>query len=240
MHRRLQMVSVLRICRNFLQTRATFGRAVPGSRENISTKSSGGRSANDCGWGSPLPARNEQFLLRTWLLPYSHASLGPAVATPLSGPPPLPTTSPCLWPTMRSSPSSSMSESLAWSSWLCRCLLLHRRDWPTPQSLAQTAIRSRQAGDITSQQNTAISESDWFPSYRCEHGQRHSLWRHNGARKRRSSPSSPPLYGVSVCLSDSSALVICIDVKKWFSALFSATANQRLKWLWNSRRIARI
>lgn len=157
MHRRLQMVSVLRICRNFLQTRATFGRAVPGSRENISTKSSGGKSANDCGCGSPVLVRNGQFLLRTWLLPYSQASLGPAVAMPLSGPPPLPTTSPCLWPTMRSSPSSSMSESLARSSWLCRCLLLHRRDWPTPQSLAQTAIRSRQAGDITSQQNTAIS-----------------------------------------------------------------------------------
>lgn len=151
-HRRLQMVSVLRICRNFLQTRATFGKDVPGSAENISTSSSGGSSASDCRCGGPAPVLAGLFLLRTWLLPSSPASLGPAVTTPLSRPPPQPpppaptTTSPLppwLWPTIRSSPSSSMSESLACSSWLCRCcLLLQRRDWPTPQSLAQTAIRS--------------------------------------------------------------------------------------------------
>lgn len=149
MHRLLQMVSVLRICLNFLQTRATFGKDVPGSAENISTRSSGGSSASDCGCGGLTPVLAGQFLLRTRLLPSSPASLGPAVATPLSRPPPPPppttTTSPPprLWPTIRSSPSSSMSESLACSSWLCRCcLLLQRRDWPTPQSLAQTAIRS--------------------------------------------------------------------------------------------------
>lgn len=170
MHRLLQMVSVLRICLNFLQTRATFGSAVPGSKENISTKSSGGRSAKDCGCGGPVLVRLGQSLLLTWPLPYSHASLGPAMALP--GPPPLPPTSPWLWHTIRSSSSSSMSESLPWSCWFCRCRLLHLRDWPTPQSLAQTAIRSHQAGNITSQQTYQLRPG-WNPPP-CEHG----LWRH--------------------------------------------------------------
>ena len=163
MHRLLQIVSVWRICLNFLQTRATFGSAVPGSKENISTRSSGGSSANDCGCGGPVLVRSGQPLLLTWPLPYSQASLGPAVATPLSGPPPPPPTSPCLWPTIRSSSSSSMSESLPWSCWFCRCRLLHLRDWPTPQSLAQTAIRSHQTGNITSLQHIYQLQSGWSP-----------------------------------------------------------------------------
>lgn len=162
MHRLLQMVSVLSICLNFLQTRATFGSAVPGSKETISTKSSGGSSANDCGCGGPVLVRSGKPPLLTWPLPYSQASPGPAVATPLSGPPP-PPTSPCLWPTIRSSSSSSMSESLAWSCWLCRCRLRHLRDWPTPQSLAQTAIRSHQTGNITSLQHIYQLQSGWSP-----------------------------------------------------------------------------
>lgn len=151
--RRLQMVSVLRICLNFLQTRATLGNAVPGSNENISTKSSGGKSANDCGSGNPVAVRSRQSLLLTWPPPQSQASLGPAVTTtPFPGPPPPPTPTPtCRRPTIRSSPSSSMSESLPWSCWFCRCRLLHLRDWPTPQSLAQTAMGSHQRGTITSQ-----------------------------------------------------------------------------------------
>lgn len=142
------MVSVLRICLNFLQTRATFGSAVPGINENISTKSSGGRSANNCGCGNPLAVRSRQSLLLTWPPPQSQASLGPAVTTPPSGPPMPPPT--CRRPTIRSSPSSSMSESLPWSCWFCRCRLLHLRDCPTPQSLAQTAMGSHQTGSITS------------------------------------------------------------------------------------------
>lgn len=177
------MVSVLRICLNFLQTRATLGRDVPGSEENISTSSSGGSSISDCGCGGPTPVLAGQLLLRTWLLPSSAASLGPAVTPPPARPPPQPTTAsalpPWLWPTIRSSPSSSMSESLGWSSWLCRCcLLLHRRDWPTPQSLAQTAIRSHSAGcDITSQRHTARLSAaaaallSLLPPHRREPGQ---------------------------------------------------------------------
>lgn len=164
MHRLLQMVSVLRICLNFLQTRATFGNAVPGSKEIISTKSSGGNSDNDCGCGGPVLVLSRKLPLLTRPLPYSQASLGPAVATPpLSGPPPRPT-SPCFWPTIRSSSSSSMSESLPWSCWLCRCRLLHLRDWPTPQSLAQTAIRSHQTGNITSLQQIYQLQTGWSPS----------------------------------------------------------------------------
>jgi len=151
MHRLLQMVSVLRICLNFLPTRATIGSAVPGSKENISTKSSGGNSANDCGCGGPVLGRSREPPLLTWALPYSQAILGPAAAPPRSGPPPPP--SPRFWPTICSSSSSSMSESLPWSCWLCRCRRRHLRDWPTPHSLAQTAIRSHQAGNITSLQH---------------------------------------------------------------------------------------
>lgn len=164
MHRFLQMVSVLRICLNFLQTRATFGRVVPGSRENISTKSSGGNSANDCGCGGPVLVRSEKPPLLTWPLPYSWASLGPAVATtPRSGPPQPPASSLPL-PTIRSSSSSSISESLPWSCWLFLCRLRHLRDWPTPQSLAQTAIRSYQTGNITSSQHIYQLQCGWsFP-----------------------------------------------------------------------------
>lgn len=184
MHRLLQMVSVLRICLNFLQTRATFGSAVPGSKENISTKSSGGRSAKDCGCGGPVLVRLGQSLLMTWPLPYSHASLGPAMA--FSGPLPPPPTSPCLWHTIRSSSSSSMSESLPWFCWFCRCRLLHLRDWPTPQSLAQTAIRSHQAGNITSQQTYQLRSCCYSSSLRAWTVTSHSLYVHR-ARKRRNS-----------------------------------------------------
>lgn len=144
------MVSVLRMRLNFLQTRATSASAGPGSREKISTKSSGGRSDNVCGCTGAVPARSGKPPLLTRPLPYSQASLGPAMAaaaTLLLEPP---STSTCLWATIRSSSSSSISESLPWSCWLCGCRLRHLRDWPTPQSLAQTAIRDHRAGNITS------------------------------------------------------------------------------------------
>lgn len=171
MHRFLQMVSVLRICLNFLQTRATFGRTVPGSSEKISTKSSGGNSAKDCGGLELSP----EAPLLTWPLPYSPASLGPAEATALSGPPQQPA-SVLRWPTIRSPSSSSMSESLPWSCWLFRCRLLHLRDWPTPHSRAQTAIRSHQTGNITSLQ-TCISCSVAHPPFSPRQHNRRYFWR---------------------------------------------------------------
>lgn len=137
-HRLLQMVSVLRICLNFLQTRARFGSSVPGSDENTSTKSSGGRSNRDCGFGGPVLALSAAA---------SWATLGLAAAE-FSGPP----VTDCVSPTIRSPSSSSISESLPWSCWLCRCRRLHLRDWPTPQSLAHTAIRSsHQRDNITTE-----------------------------------------------------------------------------------------
>lgn len=153
MHRLLQIVSVLRRCLNFLQTRATFGSTVPGNREKISTNSSGGSSTNVCACGGPvmMPFRKAPELPRT--VPYSPASLGPAVATSLSRPAPPPETSPGLGPTILSSSSSSMSESLAWPCWFGRFRRRHLREWPTPQSLAQTAIRSHQVANVTSQQH---------------------------------------------------------------------------------------
>lgn len=155
------MVSVLRSCLNFLQTRATFDRVVPGSKENISTKSSGGNSAKDWGCGGPVLVRSRKPPVLTRPLPYSQASLGPAVAaTPRSGPPQAPASNLPL-PTIRSSSSSSMSESLPWSCWLCLCRLRHLRDWPTPQSLAQTAIRSYQTGNITSLQHIHQLQCAW-------------------------------------------------------------------------------
>lgn len=160
------MVSVLRICLNFLQTSATLGNTVPGSKENISTRSSGGSSINDSGCGGLV----FDSPLLTWPLPYSQASLGPAVAASAAatrpGPPLLPA-SLLRWPTIRSSSSSSISESLPWSCWsfLCR-LRRHLRDCPTPQSLAQTAIRSQQTAKLH-HYNTYISCGHIFLSSRA-------------------------------------------------------------------------
>lgn len=190
MQRLLQMVSVLRICLNFLQTRATIGNAVPGSKENISTRSSGGSSDNDCGCGGPVLVPSIKPPLFTPPLPYSQASLGLAVATPLCGPPPQTPMSPCLWPTIRSSSSSSMSVSLPWSCWFCRCRLRHLRDWPTPQSLAHTAIRSHQTGSITSLHQIYQLQTGWSPPVLWAWAE-HFFWRHICARTKRN--TSPPL-----------------------------------------------
>jgi len=131
-HLLLQIVSVLRICLTFLHTSARLGSAVPGREEKICTRSSGGRSSSDCGCGGPAESAEPQS---------PPAPLGPAPRLfwqllPLGSSFILPTT-------LSSSSSSSMStsESLFWS-WLCLCRLRHRRDWPTPQSLAHTAICS--------------------------------------------------------------------------------------------------
>lgn len=156
------MVSVFSICLNFLHTRARFDRVVPGKEEKISTRSSGGRSSNDCGFCRPAEFASSYSSLLTFVLHRavvaSSSSIG--LAAPWLSWQPFPASAFSL-PTIRSSSSSSISrsESLLWSWWLGLCRLRHLRDCPTPQSLAHTAIRSHQRGNITSPQQLSRLQS---------------------------------------------------------------------------------
>lgn len=203
-HLLLQMVSVMRICLNFLHTSATFGRTVPGSRENISTKSSGGNSTKDSGcWGPEL--------VRARPLPYSWAwPPGPAVATTPPGPPRRPPASLFRVPTICSPSSSSMSESLPPEScWLLRWRLRQLRDWPTPQSLAQTAIRSHKTSYYITTLSAAVSSEPSLAS------SRRIFWRHVVRSREQRLISS-----VSWVLNVDYQLCSAAAKYKWFSSLF--------------------
>lgn len=123
--RRRQIVSVLRMRRKVVQTRARLGRSVPGSDPKICTRSSGGSSNKDSGARPAGPASIEGGRGRP---PSMRSAASSSSVTP---PPPA------------SSGSVSVSGSLSAAPRRCSLAALRRRQpraGPTPHSRAHTAM----------------------------------------------------------------------------------------------------